>query len=97
MTLSPLGSRRSEKLHGIGSTRGAHHLPVRIVNDEMLPIEGDRTTAPEILIGAPQNGRAGAKPTDTGENKHPSVGTERTTHTHEWTASRAQNICDHCR
>jgi hypothetical protein len=71
MTLSRLGSRRSEEVHGIGSTRGAHHLPVRIVDEEMLLIEGGRTTAPEILLGAPQNGRVGAKPTDTREKQAP--------------------------
>ena len=71
MTLSPLGARRSEEVHGIGSTRGAHRLPVRIVDDEMLLIAGSRTTPPEILIGAPENGQVGAKPTDTGEKQAP--------------------------
>jgi hypothetical protein len=37
----------------------------------MLPLEGGRTAAPEILIGAPQNRRVGAKPTDTGEKQAP--------------------------
>jgi hypothetical protein len=37
----------------------------------MLLIEEGRTTAPEILSGAPQNGRVGAKPTDTGEKQAP--------------------------
>ena len=72
MTLSRLGSRRSERVHGIGSTRGAHHPPVRIVDEEMLLLEGGRTTASEILLGAPQIGQVGAKPTDTGEEQAPS-------------------------
>ena len=37
----------------------------------MLPIEGGRTTAPEILIGAPRDGRVSAKPTDTDEKQAP--------------------------
>jgi len=37
----------------------------------MLLIEGGRTAAGEILIGAPQNGQVGAKPTDTGEKQAP--------------------------
>ena len=71
MTLSPLGAMRSEEVHAIGSTRGAHRLPVRIVDDEMLLIAGSRTTPPEILTGAPENGQVGAKPTDTGEKQAP--------------------------
>jgi hypothetical protein len=71
MTLSPLGSRRSDEVHGIGSTRAAHHLPVRIVDEEMLLLERGQTTAPEILLGAPQNGRVGAKPTDAGDKQAP--------------------------
>ncbi len=71
MTLSPSDSRRSEEVHGIGSTRAAHHLPVGIVDDEMLLTEAGPTTALQILIGAPHNGRVGAKPTDTGEKQAP--------------------------
>ena len=37
----------------------------------MLLLEGGRTTASEILLGAPQIGRVGAKPTDTGEKQAP--------------------------
>ena len=37
----------------------------------MLLMDGGRTTVPEILIGAPQNGRVAAKPTDTGEKQAP--------------------------
>ena len=72
MTLSRLGSGDQKKFTVLAAPAEHTTCPFGSLTKKCcIAIEGGRTTAPEILIGAPQNGRVGAKPTDTGEKQAP--------------------------